>query len=209
MKKLLSLCVSMLMLAQVTGAPAGLVLHWNLDDGAGNTATDSSGKGQAGDIGGTAQWVAGKVGGGLMFDGKTNYIAVANQIVKGTCSVAFWIMPTGVPYTTDYQAIFHDDQWITGSVHGHLRANTSLFNFDINGGGGVTSTTVAQSNTWYHVVGTFSIETGESKLYVNGVQENAATGVSTSLAPSWGLGSAASSTAVPLMATRISSAVST
>jgi len=175
-KQLMSFVVSLALLAPVGRLSAGLVLHWNLDDGAGSTATDSSGNGQNGAIGGTAHWVKGMVGGGLQFDGKTNYIAVDSvSISTGIFSVALWIMPTGVPYTTGYQSIFHDNNWTWGSVQGHLRANTSAVNLDVYGGGGVTSTTALQSNTWYHIVGTFAAasgQNGESKLYINGVLEN-------------------------------------
>jgi hypothetical protein len=156
------------------------VLHWNLDEGAGNAAKDSSGNGQDGTIGGTAHWVKGMVSGALQFDGKTNYIAVDSlNINTGIFSVALWIMPTGVPYTTGYQSIFHDDTWTWGSVQAHLRAETSLVNVDVYGGGAVTSTTALQSNHWYHILATFEkidTQNGVSKLYINGVLENTKSG---------------------------------
>jgi hypothetical protein len=174
-KKLMSFVVSLALLAPVGQVSAGLVLHWKLDEGAGKTATDSSGNGQDGVIGGTTHWVKGMAGGALQFDGKTNSIATQNLSLRaGTYSVALWLMPTGVPYTTGYQAIFHDDDWTWGSIQAHLRAETSLVNVDAYGGGGVTSTTALQSNTWYHVLVTFTEngQVGESKLYINGVLEN-------------------------------------
>ncbi|MHC4520830.1 MAG: LamG-like jellyroll fold domain-containing protein, partial [Planctomycetota bacterium] len=162
-------------------ASADLVLHWALDDGAGTVATDSSGNGRDGDIGGTPNWVEGVIEGALDLDGSSNYIDYNEEIVTGTCSVALWLMPRDMPYTTDYRSIFHVEQWNAGSVHGHLRANTSLFNFDINGGGAVTSTTEGVSDEWYHLAGTFDLETDTSRIYVNGVMEAEGSGISGSL----------------------------
>ncbi len=158
-----------------------LVAHWALDETSGSVATDSSGNNHNGTVGGTATWIAGRVGGALDFDGSSTYIDVDGQLVKGTCSVALWLKARNLPYTGDFRAICHNDAWDTGSLHGHLRADTSLFNFDINGGGAVTSTTVAQSNEWYHVAGTFNVAAGQSKLYVNGVLEATATGLTPSV----------------------------
>jgi len=158
-----------------------LVAHWKLDETSGTSARDSSGSGRNGTVGGTARWIAGQVGGALDFDGSTNYIDVDGQIIKGTLSVALWLKPRNLPYASDYRAIVHNDSWDGGSLHGHLRNTTSLFNFDINGGGGVTSTTVAQSDEWYHLAGAFDIGTGQSKLYVNGALEATATGLSSAL----------------------------
>ncbi len=183
-KKLMCSVVFLALLAPVGRLSAGLVLHWKLDDGAGNTAMDSSGYGQDGVIGGTARWVKGMGGGGLQFDGKTSSIAARNVGLRGgTYSVALWLMPTGVPYTTGYQAIFHDDEWTWGSIQTHLRAETSLVNVDAYGGGGVTSTTALQPNTWYHLLVTFTEDgqVGESKLYINGVLENINKGANSAL----------------------------
>jgi len=117
-------------------ASADLVLHWALDDGAGNVAADSSGNGRDGEVVGTPNWVVGQIKGALDLDGSSNYIDYNEEIVSGTCSIALWLTSRDLPYSTDYRAILHDDVWGGGSVHGHLRSGTSLFNFDINGGGG-------------------------------------------------------------------------
>jgi len=56
-----------------------------------------------------------------------------------------------------------------------LRANTSLFNFDIHTGKSITSTTAAVSDQWYHVVLTVDFDNAETKIYVDGVLENTTT----------------------------------
>ncbi|UCD53393.1 MAG: hypothetical protein JSW27_12230, partial [Phycisphaerales bacterium] len=180
-RRLIALTCFVCLLLPAGMASADLVLHWALDDGAGNVATDSSGNGRDGEIGGTPNWVEGVIKGALDLDGSTNYIDYNEEIVSGTCSIALWIMPRDMPYSSGYRAILHVEQWNAGSIHGHLRANTSLFNFDINGGGAVTSTTEGVSDEWYHLAGTFDLEADVSRIYVNGVMEAEGSGISSSL----------------------------
>ena len=158
-----------------------LVAHWPLDETAGTVAADSSGNGFDGTIGGTPNWVPGTLGGALELDGTSNFIDVNKEIIRGNCSLALWIRARDLPYSSGYRAILHNDQWNAGSLHGHLRATTTLFNFDVNGGGGVTSTTAAEPDEWYHLTGTFDVEAAESSIYVNGAQEATASGLSGSL----------------------------
>ncbi len=53
-------------------ADPGLVGWWRLDEGSGTTAYDSSGNGRHGTLLGNPQWVTGKIGGALEFDGQGN-----------------------------------------------------------------------------------------------------------------------------------------
>ena len=64
-----------------SAAQADLVGWWRLDDGSGTTAADSSGNGNDGTIQGDPQWVAGKVGGALEFDGDGDYVDCGNDAV--------------------------------------------------------------------------------------------------------------------------------
>jgi hypothetical protein len=70
---------------------ADLVAHWELDETAGNVATDSSGKGNSGILKGSPARVAGRVGGALDFDGLDDFIDVDARIVEGSFSVALWL----------------------------------------------------------------------------------------------------------------------
>ena len=163
--------VSLVLLLSVAGSALGeLVLHWPLD----GDAIDLSGNGYDGTVGGTANWVGGQIGLALDFDGSSTYIDLDDQIVEGTWSLAMWIKPRDIPYTTDYYAVMHTDTWAAGTPHVHLRNTTSLWNIDINGGPNISSTTELQENEWYHCAYTILHEGGgnAAKMYINGILES-------------------------------------
>ena len=161
--------MSVVVLCLVGNASADLVAHWSLDDGSGTTASDMSGNGHDGTIGGTVNFVPGQSGSALDFDGSSTYIDMDDEIVNGTWSLAMWLRPRDIPYTTDFYAVMHHDSWSAGTPHVHLRNTTSLFNVDTNGGPNISSTTVLQENEWYHCVYTVLHEGGgnAAKMYIN------------------------------------------
>ena len=77
--------------------PAGLVGWWNLDEGSGTVAEDSSGNGNDGVLlpgGSEPQWIVGKYGQALSFDGVDDYVQVSDSPslqVTGDLTIAFWI----------------------------------------------------------------------------------------------------------------------
>jgi hypothetical protein len=174
-----------LVLIVVSSAQASLIAYWALNDSSGNVALDSSVNGRNGAVGGTPDWVAGRVGGALDFDGSTDYIYVVGNgtNISGTMSVALWAKPRNLPYTSGYRNFMASDSWVVGppaSVHAHLRRTTSLVNFDTDcttpaNGGDVSSTTVLVSNQWYHIAWTYDAAIGEAKMYINGVLEATST----------------------------------
>jgi hypothetical protein len=146
-----------------------LVLHWPLD----GDAIDLSGNGNDGTVGGTANWVAGQSGLALDFDGTSTYIDFDDQIVEGTWSLTMWLKPRDIPYSGGFYAVMHTDAWAAGTPHVHLRADTSLWNIDINSGPNISSTTVLEEDVWYHCAYTILHENGSNsaKIYINGVLE--------------------------------------
>ena len=165
------------MLGLAGSSLAELVMYWPLDEGSGSTAVDVTGNGNDGTIEGTANWVAGMNNLALDLDGSSTYIAVSDEIVRGTWSLAMWIRPRDIPYTGGYYAVWHGDGWGGGVMHLHLRENTSLLNADFNTGPDVTSTTALQEDEWYHAVVTVTDDgTGGSTMYINGVLEDETAG---------------------------------
>jgi len=176
-KKLTYLISFILVLGVVSKVSADLIVHWSLDESSGSIAHDTSGKGHNGTIGGSPNWVGGQICGALNFDGSTNYIDMDDRVVEGTWTLAMWLKPRDIPYSSGYYAVMHTDAWAAGAMHLHLRANTSLLNADFQSGPDVTSTTVLKADEWYHAAITVTDVGGNaSQMYINGVLENTGSG---------------------------------
>ena len=159
---------------------AELVAHWTFDDGTGNTAKDSVDNAHPGTIGGTANWVNGQLGGALDFDGSTNYVDIEgeNPIISGTFSLTMWVYARDIPTAAkEYRMPLSNDAWVDGAIHVHIMPETGIFKIDTKNGTDIPSNTVIEANRWYHVAGTLDAD-GESKIYINGVLDNSATGSS-------------------------------
>jgi len=167
-----------LMLVAAGNVSAELVAHWKFDDGAGNTATDSVGNAHPGTIGGTANWVDGQLGAALDFDGSTTYVDIGGDqpVISGTFSLTMWIYARGIPTAAkDYRMPLSNDTWADRAIHVHIMPETSIFKIDTKNGTDISSNTVIQADQWYHVAGTLDA-VGESKIYIDGVLDNSATG---------------------------------
>jgi len=176
-RKLVCLASLLLVLGVAGNVAAELVAHWRFDDGAGNTATDSVGNAHPGTIGGTANWVAGQAGRALDFDGSTNYVDIGGDqpVISGTFSLTMWIYARNIPFATGNRMPLSNDSWVDRAIHVHIMPETSIFKIDTKNGTDIPSNTVLQADQWYHVAGTLD-SIGESKIYINGVLDNSATG---------------------------------
>jgi hypothetical protein len=165
---------------------AGPVAHWQLDEGAGTIAADSSGNGYDGTLVGDPLWVAGIIGGALQFDGVDDYVTITgykgidadrtdpDNPVQRAFSVACWINTAdaegrgglvnwgssdGAPVGGQYQNF---------TVHeGRLRAE--------HGNGRFRGATIVSDGQWHHVAMVVSeganIETPATQLYVDGLKD--------------------------------------
>ena len=94
-----------------------LVGYWNLNEGSGAVAYDSTGNGNNGTLTG-ASWVDGKYGKALTFDGASNKVDCGNNasLRVQNLTVSFWF--NSVNSTTDERAIV-DKGWANGFACGH------------------------------------------------------------------------------------------
>ncbi len=77
--------------------PSDLVLDMRFDEGAGETAFDSSGNGNDGTLLNGPTWASGQVNGALSFDGSNDYVEVADDPsfdIASEITVTAWINPT-------------------------------------------------------------------------------------------------------------------
>ncbi len=153
---------------------ADLVGWWRLDEGTGTTVLDSSSSGNNGTFTGSPRWVAGKVGGALEMDGG-DYVSVPGvaNINPEALTLMTWVNFTTVDTAAmerqdylsrgdDYAFSLHE--WnANGIIHGIV---TSAGGWSVVGG-----KTVVDPETWYHTALTYSPETRNLILYLDGQVE--------------------------------------
>lgn len=162
-------------IASTIAAEPNLAGYWPFDEGSGKETKDASGNGNHGKFVGNPEWVNGKYGKALRFDGTSSYVVVedANSI--------------SMDADVTYAAWFQPDVTINAgnNVYRMLSKNNDyflLFNYEklgqlgwlIKEPGGtnhVIHSTTAEwlKGEWYHVTGTFDGK--EMKIYINGIME--------------------------------------
>ena len=156
----------------------GLVGHWAFDEGSGSTAADSSPSGKdAAIVTGTSapQWVSGKMGGALYFDGiddRVNVLSVPAAIYGFTSedfSVSAWINPNDSTKALDI--VSHGSNSQDGWELFKNGQKISFRTYQSNATQQTSSVNVTL-NTWTHVV---LVRHGSSaSIYLNGQPSNVA-----------------------------------
>jgi hypothetical protein len=175
-------------LADDAGPAPALIAKWAFDEGTGTSSADLSGHGHTATFVGGASWAAaGKEGTGLALDGTSGYADVGAAVIDTTQSftVLCWVKLAVV--NAWEIAVSQDD--VTGSLFGlKLRGDaTNAFDFDVETSDATNpgfivaqSTTVATTQTWFHLAGVHDASgSGALLIYVDGaLQANAAIGAS-------------------------------
>jgi len=141
---------------------AGLMADWPLTASSGTVATDISGKGNTGTADNPYWWTS-VHGPCLYFSGESSYVTVAESASleeKTALTVAFWVDPNANSITDPriIAKLYDWDVKLNGSSR-HPQFETSSAYAELNYPMG--------TQTWYHVVFTFS--NGVVTGYVNGV----------------------------------------
>ena len=178
----ISLMFTHLNYAQI--APANIVGVWLFDDGKGNVAKDSSGNGNDGNLMNNPQWVSGKFGEALEFDGKDDYVNVddTDKLSGGDgkkLTVVAWFKTTKIdgtdntPIVTKYLSASEKDWGLTvdsGKLKFAYETVGAGVDFEVNApsmGGTV------ELDKWYH--GAFVLDGTDVKVYLDGTEVAAAT----------------------------------
>jgi hypothetical protein len=138
-----------------------------------NDVLDGSGNGNDAAVNGDPAFVEGLVGMALEFDGDGDFLDCgANEILALTdaASISAWIKVAVAG--ADHKVGGNQDGANGGykmSVYGdkiefeiRTAANSAVLNRSVEGG------TIIEVDTWYHVVGVYSLEDGYIRTYVNG-----------------------------------------
>jgi len=173
-KKLIYFVSFVLVLSMAGNASADLVVHWGFDEGSGSVVHDTSGNGNDGIFIGDPQWVTGKIGGALEFDGTSDYIEIPfsdslRVINQGDFTLTAWFRLDEIP--TEYKVVLQQGDDASGGpgrtwlfVHQSNEIRSSLGGSPTGSGVGI------EGGTWYHgaVVVTEGGSTDTVQLYVNG-----------------------------------------
>jgi len=156
---------------------SGCVGYWGFDDGSGNVAKDGSGYGNDGNLTNmdNADWVNGKIGKGLVFDGTDDYVDCGDNdlFTQNNFTVLAWCKWSEVK---EVMIISKDDEYhleyrnLHGASNFHMTVNLS----GSWKGGFKEYMWRPQINQWYHLAGTRN-ETSIT-YYINGQRKAAEEG---------------------------------
>jgi len=151
----------------------GLVGNWDMDEGSGSVINDNSGNNNHGTLANGPKWTQGKNGSALDFDGKNDYVAVADSdslsfgdgSVDGGFTIESWI---NYDLINSFNiAEKYKEYWLTNS--NCLR----LYLFDLSSGGVWAKSPVCLVNTykgeWVHLIVTYDGSGWDGiNFYING-----------------------------------------
>ena len=155
-----------------TGPPPGLVGEWGFDAGAGTTAADSSGTGNAGTISGPTWTTAGRYGNALTFDGVNDLVTVAdaNSLdFTNNMTLEAWVRPTALGNAWRTALMKERPSSISYALYASGSGGTKvpageIFTSTYRLAGASAALTL---NSWTHIATTYNGTT--LTVYVNGV----------------------------------------
>ncbi|MHC4241288.1 MAG: LamG domain-containing protein [Planctomycetota bacterium] len=184
-RKLTYLVSFVLVLVLVSNVSAGLVAHWEFDEGSGTTTVDSSGNGHDGTLLGDPQWVAEMIGSGaLSFDGSDGLVDIGHDEsldMMEELTITAWVnvsdlstyyflvckQPSGTAgdnYPGNYE--FRTEANTGDLQFGHQEAEGEQYTF-------YNSETSITAEQWYHVAVSFT-KGGLVEFYIDGVPAGSA-----------------------------------
>jgi len=151
-----------------------LAAEWHFEEGIGTTALDTSGNNNTGTLYNSPQWVNGKIGYGLQFNGQNNYVRVADNSsldITSEISLEAWVKTAVI--TTDGGTVVR--RVLDKGVYA-LGASDRAF-FRINSGYISKLWNSNDINVWHHLVGTYDSNggAGNMRLYQDSVLVASAT----------------------------------
>jgi len=179
-----SFVLSLILAGSVQAADPDLVAHWRFDETSGTTAVDASGNGHDGTFMGDPQWVSGKLGNALEFDGSGDYLdcgASPDFEIPVNITIACWIKVN--VFDKSWQAIMttSDSSW---RVHRSSTTNNIAWGTSGLNPTDLTGTTDVSTGDWFHVGCVY--DGAQKLLYINGALDassNSTGNITTSTMP--------------------------
>jgi len=152
-------------------ADPDLVGYWPFDEGTGTIAFDVTGNGNDGVFVGDPQWVPGKLGGALEFDGD-DYLNCGNGPtleIRDAITISFWFQVEAFQNT--WEAFFSKGDTAYRASRGGGDGNGTHLGISGTGAGGgsgwFNGPTIITGGDWHHFAGTF--DGTEGRIYIDGV----------------------------------------
>jgi hypothetical protein len=161
--------------AELVNSAATLVGHWKLDEDAGATAADSSGRATAAAVNGGATWTAGWLDGALALDGVGGHAQAGGPAAdtRGGFTVSAWTQLDYLP-SRDAAVVSQPGERASGFRLGYdaagLRWTFGMSATDTDAAplARTLSDAVPAPFEWAHVAGVYDALQGELRVYVNG-----------------------------------------
>jgi len=151
--------------------PETIVGAWLLDDNKGDTAQDVSGNGNNGTLQGNPEWVEGKFGRALEFDGNGVEIANPENFNFLTWTYVLWFRAAAAG---DYPNLIGRQ---FGNAHGwtiHLDPGGATFRIRIDTDGGINQVKTVPKNVrdeqWHHGAITHDDKNKKLEMYIDGAK---------------------------------------
>ena len=140
---------------------SALLVHYPFDEGAGTQATDASGQGNHGVVGGDPQWTAGVDGSAIAFDGRNDYVSAQKSLLSDLeqFTIACWIKADTT--SADRSGLVGQNDCVE---YGFASPNT--LQIWTPGGGSLNYTWPYDDTDWHHIA---AVGDGASlTLYLDG-----------------------------------------
>jgi len=162
----------------------GLVGYWSFEDATGTKATDFSGNGNTGTLTNmeAADWVAGKRGKALSFDGVDDYVVTSGFTVPmfGTHTISFW----GRIIAYDSNGTIFVSSKDSSGTKSFYQIGSNLGTYGGNQTGYVPFDNLSSGNNdniWRHYTYVFNSTASSAQLFINGTQHGATKTYSTAI----------------------------
>ena len=143
-----------------------LVLAFSFEEGSGNTVADRSLNGNGGKIEGNPNWVDGKLGKALQFDGETFVVAPHIPLNDRDFTVQLWIKSEML---TEQETVFTQHDTNSDNLSLHLRIyNTGIVRMGFYSNDFDTPAVVVSKDKWHNLTFTFDASEKTRTIYVDG-----------------------------------------
>jgi serine/threonine protein kinase len=149
------------------GTTAGLVGHWKFDEGKGDRASDSSGKGHHGQLVNQPTWTMGKLGGGLSLNGRGDHVRTSFTRQLDVWTISLWVKGEQAPRNIGASGPLHREQNFQISWDHSQRANRGAAVLRVKGIWYSAQFGPLNGRQWYHLAATFDGE--KLRAYKDGV----------------------------------------